>query len=100
MQKRRHKVWLLVGVTMITLMLTFAACGPTGITLEEAIAIATQRVEEDGIMSLDGRDTESVEGADSWHIYFPYTSHELVGGEPHVWVDKSSGDVIDLYYTQ
>jgi len=100
MRKRRRKIWLLVGVTMITMMLTFAACGPTGITLEEAIEIAIQRVEADGVMSLAGRDTESVEGADSWHIYFPYTSHELLGGEPHVWVDKSSGDVIQIYYTQ
>jgi hypothetical protein len=100
MKKRRHKVWLLVGVTVITMMFTFAACGPTGITLEEAIDIAIQRVEADGVMSLAGRDTESVEEADYWHIYFPYTSHELLGGEPHVWVDKSSGDVSQIYYTQ
>lgn len=102
MQKRRHKVWLLVGTTVITLMLTFAACEPTppGITAEEAIEIAIQRVEADGVMSLDGRDTESEEEADSWHIYFPYTSHEVLGGEPHVWVDKASGEVTDIYYTQ
>jgi hypothetical protein len=100
MQKKRYKVWLLLGATVITLMLTFSACGPTGITLEEAIDIAIQRVQVDGVMSLDGRDTESVEEADSWHIYFPYTSHELLGGEPHVWVDKSSGDVTQIYYTQ
>ena len=105
MFKRRHKVWLLLGVvgaTVITLILTFGACEPTptGITAGEAIEIARQRVEADGVMSLDGRDTESEEEADSWHIYFPYTSHEILGGEPHVWVDKSSGEVIDIYYTQ
>jgi len=109
MQKRRHKVWLIVGilagvagVTVITLMLTLGPWAPTpsGVTLEEAIGIARQRVEDDGVMSLDGRDTEQEEEADSWHIYFPYTSHEIRGGEPHVWVDKSSGEVTDIYYTQ
>lgn len=100
MQKRKHKVWLLVGTAVITLMLTFAGCGSTGISREEAITIATQEVETDGVMSLDGRDTEVVEEATYWHIYFPYTSHELLGGEPHVWVDKSTGEVIDIYYTQ
>jgi hypothetical protein len=100
MQKKRYKVWLLLGATVITLMLTFSACGPTGITLEEAIDIAIQRVQVDGVMSLDGRDTESVEEATYWHIYFPFTDHYLRGGEPHVWVDKTTGDVIDIYYTQ
>ena len=102
MQKRRYKVWLLVGAaTVITLMLAFAGCtGEGGITLEEAIDIAIQRVGADGVMSLDGRDTESVEEATYWHIYFPFTDHYLRGGEPHVWVDKTTGDVIDIYYTQ
>jgi hypothetical protein len=100
MQKRRYKVWLLVGTAVITLMLTFAGCGSTGISREQAITIATQAVEDDGVMSLDGRDTEAVEEATYWHIYFPYTSHELLGGEPHVFVDKTSSDVTNIYYTQ
>jgi len=103
MQKRRYKVWLLVGTAVISLMFTFAGCtgeGGGGITLEQAITIATQAVENDGVMSLDGRDTESTEEATSWHIYFPYTLPTLRGGEPHVLVSKSTGDVIDLYYTE
>ena len=105
MLKRRNKVWLLLGVVgagAIVLVLTFGACGPTptGTTLEEATEIARQRVEADGVMSLDGRDTEVVEEADYWHIYFPYTSDEVLGGEPHVWVNKSDGEVIQIYYTE
>jgi hypothetical protein len=100
MQKRKYKMWLIVGTAVITLMLTWAGCGSTGITREQAITIATQAVVDDGVMSLDGRDTVVVEEADSWHIYFPYSSHELLGGEPHVLVDKTTGEVIDLYYTQ
>jgi poly-D-alanine transfer protein DltD len=100
MQKRRYKVWLLVGMAVITLMVTLPGCGSSGITSEEAITIATQAVNDDGIMSLDGRDTVAVEEATYWHIYFPYTSHELLGGEPHVLVNNSNGTVIDLYYTQ
>jgi len=101
MQKRKHIVWLLVGTAVITLMFTFGGCtGGGGITSEEAITIATQEVEADGVMSLDGRDTEVVEEATYWHIYFPYTSPVMRGGEPHVWVDKTTGDVINLYYTE
>ena len=105
MQERRHKVWLLAGVAgvaVITLALTIPACPsvPPGSTQEQAIAIAIQKVEQDGVMSLDGRDTEVVEEADYWHIYFPYTSHEIRGGEPHVLVAKSDGEVIEIHYTQ
>jgi hypothetical protein len=105
MLRRTTKVWLLLGIVgagAIAVVLAFGACEPTpaGITVGAAIEVAKQRVEADGVMSLDGRDTESEEESDSWHIYFPFTSHEIRGGEPHVWVDKSSGDVIDIYYTQ
>ena len=105
MKKRSHKIWLLVGivgVAVIILVLTIPTrpSAQPGITLDEAIGIARQRVEDDGVMSLDGRDTEHEEEADSWHIYFPYTSQEMLGGEPHVWVAKSDGAVIEIYYTQ
>ena len=100
MQKRKHKVWLLVGAAVITLMLTWAGCGSTGISREQAITIATQEVVDDGVMSLDGRDTEVVEETTYWHIYFPFSSLNLRGGEPHVWVDKSSGNVTRIYYTE
>jgi hypothetical protein len=100
MQKRRYKVWLLVGAAAITLMLTLAGCGSTGISREQAITIATQEVVDDGVMSLDGRDTKVVEETTYWHISFPYSSPLLRGGEPHVWVDKSSGNVTKIYYTE
>ena len=102
MKKRKFNVWLLVGTAAIALMLTFAGCGQVqpGITREEAITIATQAVEDDGVMSLDGRDTESVEEATYWHIYFPFSSPVTRGGAPHVFVNKTGGAVIDLYYTE
>lgn len=103
MQKGKHRVWLLIGVVaaaLISLMSTLGACGPTGITLEQAITIARQAVEDDGVMSLDGRDTEHEEEATYWHIYFPFTSPEVLGGEPHVQVAKADGEVLQIYYTQ
>jgi hypothetical protein len=100
MQERKHKVWLLVGTAVITLMLTLAGCGSTGTSREQAITIATQAVEADGVMSLDGRDTVVVEAATYWHISFPYSSPLTRGGEPHVWVDKTSGNVTNIYYTE
>ena len=70
MKKRSHKIWLLVGivgVAVIILVLTIPTrpSAQPGITLDEAIGIARQRVEDDGVMSLDGRDTEHEEEADS-----------------------------------
>lgn len=109
MEKRRHRAWLLIGVmgaVAVTFALVFASCGPNGgnggegITLDEAIAIARQAVIDDGIMSLDERDTEHVEESTYWHIYFPFTSHDILGGEPHVLVAKADGEILDMYYTQ
>lgn len=106
MKDRKHRVWLLVGITAaaaVTIILALASCAsnpPAGITLEEAIAIARQAVIDDDVMSLDDRDTEHTEEATYWHIYFPYTSHDILGGEPHVHVAKSDGEVLEISYTQ
>lgn len=101
MRIKKHGIWLLMGVTMIILTFPFTGCtGGGGITSDEAITIATGAVENDGVMSLDGRDTEVLEEATYWHIYFPYSSPLTRGGEPHVFVNKTSGAVIDLYYTE
>ena len=101
MQKMRHRIWLLMGVTMIMLTFPFAGCtGGGGITSEEAITIATEAVENDGVMSLDGRVTEIEDELTYWHVYFPFSSPITRGGSPHVFVNKTSGAVIDLYYTE
>lgn len=109
MKSARHRTWLIIGVMgalAVTFALTFASCGPNGgngvdgITLEDAIEIARQAVIDDDVMSLDDRDTEHVEESTYWHIYFPYTSHDILGGEPHVKVAKADGEVLDIYYTQ
>jgi len=109
MKRRKHRTWLIIGVMgalAVTFALTFASCGPNGgnggdgITLDEAIAIARQAVIDDGIMSLDERDTEHLEESTYWHIYFPHSSLFVRGGEPHVKVAKSDGEVLDIRYTQ
>lgn len=112
MNKSKHRVWLLIGVmgaVAITFALVFASCSPNGgnggnggdgITLDEAIAIARQAVIDDGIMSLDERDTEHVEESTYWHIYFPHSSSFVRGGEPHVKVAKLDGAILDIRYTQ
>ena len=72
------------------------------ISRERAIEIARARVEDEGVMSLEGRDTVAeveVEG-DVLHVYFPFSSREVRGGEPHVRVALDSGEVIDVTYTQ
>jgi hypothetical protein len=109
MEKRRHRAWLLIGAmgaVAVTFALVFASCSPNGgnggegITLDEAIAIARQAVIDDGIMSLDERDTAHEEESTYWHIYFPHSSSFVRGGEPHVKVAKSDGAILDIRYTQ
>ena len=70
------------------------------ISRDDAIKLATQRVKANGVMSLSGRDTAVTEEPSYWHVYFPFSSPEVLGGEPHVFVDKFSGAIIQVYYTQ
>jgi hypothetical protein len=72
----------------------------SGISRDQAIKIAIQRVQADGIMSLDGRSTAVIEEPNSWHISFPISAPNMRGGEPHVIIDKASGAITRVYYTQ
>lgn len=70
------------------------------ISRERAIQIARERVEYEGVMSLEGRDTVAEKDGDVLRVSFPFTSKSVRGGEPHVRIDLLSGDVIDVTYSQ
>ena len=70
------------------------------ISRDEAVGIATTKVEEDGVMSLDDRKVSAKEESNQWHITFPLTATMVRGGEPHVIIDKASGAIIEVYYTK
>lgn len=70
------------------------------ISRDDAVGLATNRVQEDGVMSLADRKTAVKEEPNQWHITFPLTATMVRGGEPHVIIDKASGAIIDVYYTQ
>ena len=72
----------------------------TGITSDAAVDLAKQRVQKDGVMSLDGRETSVIDEPTQWHISFPISAPMWRGGEPHVIIDKASGAIINVYYTQ
>ncbi len=71
-----------------------------GISSNDAVTLAKQKVQTDGVMSLDGRNTVVKEEQDYWHISFPISSPKIIGGEPHVLIDKASGAITEVYYTQ
>ncbi len=70
------------------------------ISRERAIEIARAEVEEQGVMSLKGRDTVAEKDGDVLHVYFPFSDKEVRGGEPHVRVSLEDGEVTDVSYTQ
>jgi hypothetical protein len=69
-----------------------------GISREQAVEIAMDAVREDEA-DFDFTATYTVvvdEGA-AWHVAFPRRASGSVGGEPHVVIDKGSGDVLQSY---
>ncbi len=70
------------------------------ISRERAIEIARAEVEEQGVMSLEGRDTVAEIDGDELHVYFPISDTSTRGGEPHVRVSLTDGEVTDVRYTQ
>ena len=70
------------------------------ISRERAIEIARAEVEEQGVMSLEGRDTVAEIDGDELHVYFPISDTATRGGEPHVRVSLTDGEVTDVRYTQ
>ena len=70
------------------------------ISRERAIEIARAEVEEQGVMSLEGRSTVAERDCDELHVYFPLSGTAVRGGEPRVRVSLEDGGVIDVTYTQ
>ena len=70
------------------------------ISSDDAIAIALKRVEADGAMTLEGRETVVEDEGSNWHVLFPLLDQNVRGGEPHVFVSKEDGTITDVFYTQ
>ena len=84
------------------LMIMIQSCS-SGISEETAMEIALARVEQDDFMSLDftQRNKEVVTEGDHWHISFPYKSELYMrGGEPHVLINRRTGEVSQVFYTR
>ncbi len=93
---------ILVLAGIVTLLVVVWPGGETMGTISEneAIAIATERVEAEGVMSLEGRDTVVEDDGSEWHVLFPFQNHNIRGGEPHVFISKADGSVTQIYYTE
>ncbi|MCI0817832.1 MAG: hypothetical protein J4N36_02965 [Chloroflexi bacterium] len=70
------------------------------ISRERAIEIARAEIENQGVMSLEGRDTVAEVDGDELHVYFPISDSKNRGGEPHVRISLAGGEVTDVRYTQ
>lgn len=104
-----HTFWSgLLVATAAGLMLL--GCGdnvssPAPLTVDDAITRAQERIADEGYVSVDygERDTSVVEEGGAWHISFPLkidTTIYKIGGEPHVLISKSDGEILSVYYTR
>lgn len=67
---------------------------------EEAISIATARVVNDRVDEhLDGHRFEVAEEADGWWVRWAPPA-DCLGGGPNVFICKSDGRVVQVYYTR
>lgn len=70
------------------------------LTEEQAVQIAHEKVvAARGAGALAGRHELITRTGDTWHVSFPYSDPNMLGGEPHVVVDDD-GKVVDFYSTQ
>ncbi len=67
---------------------------------EQAVQMARERlISARGPNALVGR-RELVERiGDTWHVSFPWSDPNMLGGEPHVVIDDD-GKIVEFYSTQ
>lgn len=66
----------------------------------DAIKIACAYVQSRyGPDGLSRREVHAERTNDGWHVSFPWSDVNMLGGEPHVTLD-ADGNVVDFYSTQ
>jgi len=90
---------LIIGFACLVLFSCAGSPEQSSISRENAISLASARVQEDGVMSLENRTPVAIEEEGNWHIYF-LLPEDMIGGEPHILIDKNTGKIIEVYYTQ
>lgn len=72
-----------------------------GITEAAAIEIAREQVEaDDPEFDFEGTRPVVIPSGDTYDVAFPEEEPTGPGGEPHVVVDRSTGEVIETYLTR
>lgn len=71
-----------------------------GVSEQDATQIAKRRVVDDAVMSIADCGEEVRDEGAVWHVSFPISDPEVLGGSPNVRVDKQSGTIVEVYYTQ
>jgi hypothetical protein len=72
-----------------------------GISQDEAIAIAREAYrDEDPDFDFEDKFDFVSETATSYDISFPKREPEGPGGEPHVVIERATGDVTEIYFTR
>jgi hypothetical protein len=70
------------------------------LTHEQAVKIAQERLSSArGPAALVGRRELVKRIGDTWHVSFPWSDPDMLGGEPHV-VINDEGKIVEFYSTQ
>jgi hypothetical protein len=73
----------------------------TGISEEEALAIAVDHQQaEDPEFDVESTRPVVIREGDAYDVSFPPANLTGRGGEPHVVVDRTTGEVVDAYVTR
>lgn len=94
---------LFKGFTILALYTVISCSQSPSISEDKAFNIAQEKIVQDSVMALDfkTRTKEIFDEDKNWHVTFPLKSDlNLRGGEPHVIINKKTGEIVNTYYTR
>ena len=83
-------------------LLLFISCGPK-ISKQSALDIAKSYMAQDSVLSINFEErTEHIVNEEGvWHVSFPLKPQtNKRGGEPHLFIDQKTGEVVETYFTR
>ncbi|MEL6305590.1 MAG: PepSY domain-containing protein [Bacteroidota bacterium] len=92
----------MVSFPIWVFLLLFISCGPK-ISKQSALDIAKSYMAQDSVLSINFEErTEQIINEEGvWHVSFPLKPEtNKRGGEPHLFIDQKTGEVIETYFTR
>ena len=92
----------IIAFPALVFLLVFISCGPK-ISKQSALDIAKSYMEQDSVLTINFEErTEHIVNEEGvWHVSFPLKPEtNKRGGEPHLFIDQKTGEVVETYITR